>query len=616
MRMTGEIGDDGAAIARFRPMSTRPGARFAIALLLRCAPVLTLGLFAAVGLAVFDDYGVGPDEWSQREIGERAIAYFGGDAADIRSHERFYGAAFEAPLIFVERALGLADGRDILLSRRLLTHLFFLVGGAFVWLLARRMFDSRPLALAALLIFLLHPRIYAHSFFNSKDPVALSMFAIALYAVHRAFRKDAAAFGCAGVAVGLLVGVRIVGFMLFAGVVAMRGADFIATVARREGRSRAALTLAAFALAAIPAALLAMPHLLGEPLAFFDGFGELARHPLNTIDQLFMGEVVSSADNPAFYIHVWMAITTPPMTLALAAAGAVVVLRSVARRPSDALANSELRFRLLLVACLALPLAALAIFKPNAIEGWRQYYFLHAPMCLLAACGLDALMRAARRLGERRLGLLDKSAPASSVAAVAICAVAAFGIALTAFETASIHPFQNIYFNRFVDRETPEYLRSRYDMSYWGISNLQGLEFLMDEYPAGRVNVKTHWPPTENSARILPKEDRERVGYGFADFYITHYREHFRMSGVYGEPFAPVLHELRVYNNAVMSVVAVNLDMVDDDTRAAYREMMRETRGGGGHILFARSGTCICGTAHWSISKSLARSRTRGASST
>ena len=300
-----------------------------------------------------------------------------------------------------------------------------------------------------------------------------------------------------------------------------------------------------------------------------------------------MGEIVYSGDNPAFYTHVWMAITTPPMTLALAAAGVGAVLWSAARRPADALANSEPRFRLLLAACLTLTLAALAAIKPVAIEDWRHAYFLHAPMCLLAVCGLDAMIRAARRLGERRLGIFGESASASAVAAVAICAAAALGLALTAREMVNIHPMQNIYFNRFVDRETPEYLRSRYDMSYWGISNLQGLEFLMDEYPDERVNVKTHWPPIEHSARILPKEDRERVGYGFADFYITHYREHFRMSGVYGEPFAPVIHELRVYYNAIMSVVAVNLDMLDDETRAAYREMKRETLAGGEPIIRA-----------------------------
>ena len=82
-----------------------------------------------------------------------------------------------------------------------------------------------------------------------------------------------------------------------------------------------------------------------------------------------------------------MAITTPPMTTSLAGAGAV--LRRGARRPADALANFEPRFRLLLAACLTLTLAALAVFKPNAIEGWRRRCFLYAPICLLAVCGLE-----------------------------------------------------------------------------------------------------------------------------------------------------------------------------------------------------------------------------------
>ena len=575
-------------------------------ILWRCAPVLALAAFAAVGLAIFDDYGAATDEWSQRHVGETALAFYSGGEVETRFHnQRFYGAAFELPLVLAERALGLEDTRDILLSRRLLTHLFFLVGGAFVWLLARRMFGSRALALAAMLIFLLHPRIYAHSFFNSKDPVFLSMFAIALYAIHRAFRRDSlSAFAVCGAAVGLLVGVRILGFALFAAVLAMRGADFVSAALAGAGKTRAALSAAAFALAAIPIALLAMPLLLGEPLAFFDGFGELSRHPTILISQLFMGEIVDSGDNPRFYTHVWMAITTPPIALALAVLGVGAVLWSGARRPLEALANSELRFRLLLAACLILTLTAFAVIKPVAIEDWRHAYFLHAPMCLLAVCGLDAMARAARRLGGRRrllAGILGERAPASAaVAAASIGAIAALGIGLTAFETASIHPFQYLYFNRFVDRDAPEYLRTQYDMSYWGISNLQALEFLLDEYPDGAVRVKTHWPPAEHSMRILPKADRERViRYGFADFYVTHYREHIQTGVLYSEPFAPALHELRVYGSAIMSVLAVNPAHAGDEAAAAYREIRRETLAGGEPLIrsewdvYSRDGALI-----------------------
>ena len=65
----------------------------------------------------------------------------------------FYGVTFEIPLMLVERALGLEHSREISLMRHLLSHLFFLTGGFFAWLLARRMFSSPALALCAMLLF-------------------------------------------------------------------------------------------------------------------------------------------------------------------------------------------------------------------------------------------------------------------------------------------------------------------------------------------------------------------------------------------------------------------------------------------------------------------------------
>ena len=49
---------------------------------------------------------------------------------------------------------------------------------------------SAIIALLAMPLFPLHPRLYAHSFFNAKDPTFLSVFMIALYLTRRAFRRD------------------------------------------------------------------------------------------------------------------------------------------------------------------------------------------------------------------------------------------------------------------------------------------------------------------------------------------------------------------------------------------------------------------------------------------
>ena len=184
--------------------------------LARHAAIVALAVFAVVGVAVLDDYGVAIDEGTQRSNGIASFDYILGDADALPNGvDRFYGVAFELPLIAVERLLRLDDSRSIHLSRRLITHAFFLAGGFFAWLLAYRLFGSRLVALFAMMVFLLHPRLYAHSFFNTKDLPFLSMFAIALYLTHRAFRRDTVlAFALCGVGVGILANIRIMGVIL------------------------------------------------------------------------------------------------------------------------------------------------------------------------------------------------------------------------------------------------------------------------------------------------------------------------------------------------------------------------------------------------------------------
>ena len=182
-----------------------------------------------MGLALAGDYGRGADEADQRWIARANLDYIlgRGDNRDaLPQLLTFYGVAFELPLLLTEQALGLDDYYQVHRLRLTFTHLFFILGAFFCYRLAYRLSDNRLLALFALLIFLLHPRIYAHSFVNSKDLPFLAMFVIALYLLERAFRRDTVgAFILLGIAVGLLTNLRIMGVMLLAAVLALRGLD-------------------------------------------------------------------------------------------------------------------------------------------------------------------------------------------------------------------------------------------------------------------------------------------------------------------------------------------------------------------------------------------------------
>ena len=355
-------------------------------------------LFAVVGVGVVDDYGIGLDENTEQRIAltslDYVLNYSFGAAEELESRynfqgDQYYGVAFSLPLLLAERALGLQDSRDIYLMRHMLTHLLFIAGGFVCGMLAYRMLGSRWIALLAMLMFLLHPRLYAHSFFNSKDIPFAVMLIIALYLTHHAFRKDTlGAFLLCGIGVGLAINLRPFALMLLPMILAMRALDL--WQAGEGERKRILTTGVALAVAALATVWIIHPYYWENPLRFIEGLRVLSQHP-RLIENLFMGEIYRSDTVPWNYIPVWFAITAPPVALALGALGAATVCWRAITRPIDALRDRETRFGVLLLGYVALPVAAAIILQSNIYNGWRQMYFLWGPFCLIAAVGLATI---------------------------------------------------------------------------------------------------------------------------------------------------------------------------------------------------------------------------------
>ena len=455
---------------------------------------LVCAAFLLVGMVVVGDYAVGFDTRDTRTLADRTRAFITGDAPHLHwtvgKASRHYGMAFELPLLLIERGMEGTDPRNIYLMRHLITHLFFLAGGLCCSLLVYRMCNSRGLALLALLLFLLQPRLYAHSFFNSRDSPFLSMFMVTLYLTHQAFRKDTVgAFLLCGVSVGILTNLRIMGLMLYPAVLALRGLDLVQT---NWGEwKHVVVTGAVFALAG-PGTLYALsPYLWTNPFEFVTAVQTLAHHINRPADELFQGSLIDPHQLPWHYIPTWIAISTPPITLLGGVLGVLGVgLRSVLR-PRAALGNTELRFGLLLVACLTLPVVAIIALGSHIYNGWRQVYFLHAPLCGLAGLGLQWAGGASRQ------------------ARVWVYALTGVGVLVTGGGW-QLHPHQQVYFNGLVDRMTPEALRTHYVLDPWGQSCREGLDFLRRRYPATTVYVQNSWP-VYNGWLTLPQAGRARL---------------------------------------------------------------------------------------------------------
>ena len=512
-------------------------------------------LFAVPGVAVVDDYGVTGDENSQRQIARANLAYIVTGSADglYKYDFRYYGVAFDMPLLLAERALGLQATRDIYLTRHLLTHLLFIAGGFACGMLAYRTLGSRWVALMAMLMFLLHPRLYAHSFFNSKDIPFAVMLIIALYLTHRAFRKDAiGAFLLCGVVTGLAISLRPFGLMLLPMILAMRGLDM--WQAGKAERKRVLIASAAFLAAALATTYVVHPYYWENPLRLIESVSALSQHP-TIVENLFMGEIYRSDAVPWQFIPVWFAITAPPVALGLGALGAAAVCWQSISRPLAVLRDREIRFGVMLLGCVVLPVAVVIALQSNIYNGWRQMYFLWGPLCLLAAVGLHRITNIRMGGGIWKIG-----------ARLLTYGAAGFGVITTLMAMAALHPHQHVYFNALVDTKTPGALAKRYDLDYWLMAQRQALEYLLARYPNDALRVY----PKSVSALILPQNDIERIRFtppNEADFYVRQRVNQWNAT----EP--PTFHDIRAYGSGIAFIIDPSAADYRDYHRAAYDDV-------------------------------------------
>ena len=521
-------------------------------------------LFLLAGLAVAGDYGVNYDEQDQRQIAIGNLDYILGRADHIATayyHDRVYSAVVELPLLLAERAVGLEDGDAHYVNRfRLsLIYLSFIVGAFFCWRLAYQLSGRRRIAILALLIFLLHPRLFAHAFFNSKDLTFLSAFVIALYLLERAFRRDTlGAFILLGIAVGLLTNLRIMGVMLFPAVIAMRGLDWF-YAGRGPERKRILGMAGLFALTAGLTLYALSPYAWTNPLDYLTtNLALTVNHPA-VWPQLFQGELLLSDELPRRYIPTWIGITTPPLFLLLGLLGAVGIAVGGIRRPGAAFRNTRLRFYLLLLACCLLPPLAAALLGSVQYDNWRHLYFIYAPFSLLAAAGGGGLAAA---LARRRLW------PAGAYG------LAAAGFGLTLLQMAQLHPLQYDYFNFLAERHTPERLRTQYQMDPWRFVHRAALEYMLSRHPGETIVARVarrhlETMPPAARRRVLTASENRRADYALSSA-LDRNQPDLAFNSLYRRPYRNTLTDLRPLDAARMEPAAV----------AAYRELYRQAIAG------------------------------------
>jgi len=466
-----------------------------------------------LGCVVFGDYGIAWDEPLQRDIGQQSFNYlFKGDKTLNKFKDRDYGVAVELPLLFLEQTYLSHDTRDIYRMRHLTVYLFFLLSAFAFYLLIWILYRNRPLAVCGYLMLLLSPRIYAQSFFNSKDIPFMCMFILCFLLFAIAFRdKKLWHFVLFGILSGLLINMRIMGIVIPSMVTVLVLIDMI----RGPYRKKMLINYAVYLVLTIIVTIVSWPWLWQDPVGHFSlAFSNMSKFRwYNNV--LVNGDFVRSYAISWKYLPQWFGLTTPILYLLLGIIGFIFLAVRFFSKPFDFIGQTKARNQLIYLACFVGPVVAVIILHSVLYDGWRQMYFIYPAFLLLAIYGLSSILRARFSYGD-----LPK---------VIILILLITSFVGTGFTMIKSHPFEDVYFNILLSKKD-NYLRRTFELDYWGICYKQAEEYILAHDKSPVVNLMFANYPGINNLLILKPEERNRIRYvnseDQADYFITNYRWH------------------------------------------------------------------------------------------
>lgn len=514
------------------------------------AIVAFFGLLLATGLGIYKDYGISWDGPIQRIVGGSNVRFICEQTAicEVDDHlrsfptlpnlrDRDYSPLHEIVLSTIEWQFGITDPQSVFQTRNLLNFLLFFIGSLAFFQFVSESIGNRLYGLLGIAIIVLTPRIFAHSFFNTKDLAFLSGIMICLYTLNRALcHPSLKNVILHAITTGIAIDLRIMGVTILCCTLAALAIDSF------KNKNTTLLTIknsVIYILVTFAIVVLFFPHLWHRPaINFAEAFSAMAHFRWDSTVK-FAGTMLRAVNLPWYYAPGWIAVSTPPAYLISIIAGILLVSIKILKNHLRFWSSSEERMAYICYALTLGPLFAVITLKSVLYDGWRQLYFIYPPAVFLAVVAIKYC-----------IGNLEEK-PRLRAAAAGVIATTLAGYAYLMVQN---HPHQNSYMN-FMAGTRPSFT---YDVDYWGISNKEALQHILGHDSSPKIRIAGRFAaPIQTAALSLPKADRDRITIAGEnddpDYIVTNYR--WDPSGNHDwYTVFNIFHEVRAFDDVVATV--------------------------------------------------------------
>ena len=463
---------------------------------------LFFSIYFFAGLIFFKDFGFAFDEDIQRKIAINNLNFIK-DFFNFSLQEKtkllhpYYGVAFELPAMILENLFKIEDIHNKFLFRHLLIFLFSFIGSIFFFLIVLKHYKSIILSIFGLLLLILSPRIFAESFYNSKDIIFMYAFVIATYfSIIFLEKPNKVNIFFFSLTSAFLINIRILGIILPLIILVI----FFIKYLRGNFKNFYFNFIFCFILLLI-FTILMWPALWSEPFKNITNAFLVFKSYNIEIFNFYLSDHTNAKNLHWYYVPLWIAVTTPPIILFLFIVGILLILKRLLKRLvniEDSKPNNDLwrgkteMIDIIFIMIIFLPLCLVIFFNSTLYSGWRHLYFIY-PFIIIVSINP---MYQFRIIKLKYFSFL--------------CSTLALILIYYLYWNVKFHPFQFTYFNSIAGKE----IHNKFDVDYWGLSNRYSLEYILLNNKNKRVNVSNVSDTNLiHNIKILRKEKRLYLNY-------------------------------------------------------------------------------------------------------
>jgi hypothetical protein len=436
------------------------------------------------------------DEIPHNEQAKKVVNWYATSGADVsclepgNSNLNYYGQLPDNISAAVNQIFSIKNEFATRHYVGLIFALLLLIG---VGLLAKEIAGNYFIGITAMVLMFVSPRIMGQAYGNLKDIPFAAGYAWSLLLMVKFLKSLPAAKWKTtiwlGIAIAFTNSVRIGGLVLFGYFALFLLVFFLCLDKQTQKKYESSkiwiplvLKLAAVVVLGYFGSLVFWPYGLMNPLKNPIEALKVMEHYKISIRQVFEGGQIWSTNLPWYYLLKWLLISIPEIVFA-GLLFFILFIKHVGKK-----GGNEALYFLFTGFAFIFPLFYVVAIKSNLYSGWRQMYFIYAPMVVLASAGLAAFYHSIK-MATVKIGAVG---------------LAAIFILIPVFHTIKTYPSEYIYFNLMAGSskdcwENYEYDYYRHEMkkaASWLKEELKGKE--QGVTVASNFEMKAYFPEGKN----------------------------------------------------------------------------------------------------------------------